>query len=297
MKRHLTARDRKKFDEEGYLIVPDALTGKQLRALNEAADTLYQKHGGDPVTGRMEIRNCVAHHPLFLEAAVHPALLSFVVGQMGPDIRIRTSELDVRPPLPRRRPNEKLGQNRRGEPEQWHIDGPSFGFPQLDGLVPIMEVRVGFFLTDLRGPESGNLCLVPGSHKWDYRHLYNDQLELPPEAIVRIQVPPGSAVIFRTGLWHCASSNYSALTRKVLYIAYTYRWIYPSDNLTQNEALLARCTPIQRQLLGGAGRTGEHILGPDPILTPRSPYWFTKPDDLPLLAWQQGREKRRSVSR
>ena len=34
---------------------------------------------------------------------------------------------------------------------------------------------------------------------------------------------------------------------------YSYRWMRPDDYLVQDEDLLARCNPIQSQLLGGAG--------------------------------------------
>ena len=110
---------------------------------------------------------------------------------------------------------------------------------------------MGYHLTDLRAPESGQLCLVPGSHQYDYRYLADPDLTIEPEKIVRVDAPPGSAVLFRTGVWHCASPNLSKITRKILYFAYTYRWIQGSDYFEQRKVLLNRCSPVQRQLLGG----------------------------------------------
>src|SRR5262245_56562303 len=108
MKR-LSPRQRRQFDDDGFLIVPDILRSKELKALNRVAEALYQQHGGAPITGRMEIRNCVAHDPLLLRMVDHPALLPVVVELLGPDIRVRTSELDVRPPLHHGSAVESLG--------------------------------------------------------------------------------------------------------------------------------------------------------------------------------------------
>ena len=155
----------------------------------------------------------------------------------------------------------------------------------------MMEVRAGYFLTDLSRENSGQLALLPGSHRYNYHSLENPALEIPPEAVYRVTVPAGSAVLFRTGVWHCATPNLSDSTRKVLYYAYTYRWIQGSDYLEQDEALLGRCNPIQRQLLGGLP-PGRHPLGANAAKTPCNSSWFTHPNDIPLLAWSHRRWRR-----
>ena len=295
MKRyHFTNSDRQLFDETGFLVVEGILGKDELRTLNDAVDQLYSEHGGDPHTGRMELRNCVAKHPQLLAIVDHHELLPAVVDLLGPDIKLRTSELDVRPPITAAMVEGKTARNRWGEPEQWHIDGPLSGYPDVNGIVPMMEVRAGYFLTDLTAANAGQLCLVPGSHRFNFHALENPGLEVPPEAIFRVEVPAGSAVLFRTGVWHCATPNLSKQTRKVLYYAYTYRWIHPSDHLEQDDDLLARCNPLQRQLLGGLP-PGRHPLGAKADTTPCSHTWFTHPDDIPLLAWSQ-RRRSQSVS-
>ena len=109
----LTQRDRRFFDQLGFLVLEGVLGKRELAQLNKVVDDLYRQCGGDPVTGRMELRNCMARHPLLLAMAEHRALLPAVVGLLGPDIKLRTSELDVRPPFGWRRwtarPAEPLG--------------------------------------------------------------------------------------------------------------------------------------------------------------------------------------------
>ncbi|HWB96380.1 MAG TPA: phytanoyl-CoA dioxygenase family protein [Bryobacteraceae bacterium] len=296
MKRYqLTASDRRLFDETGFLVLEGVLSKSELQKLNEAIDGLYADHGGDPVTGRMELRNCVAKHPLLLAMADHLTLLPTIVELLGPDIKLRTSELDVRPPITPEMVEGKNARNRWGEPEQWHIDGPLSGYPDVNGIVPMMEVRAGYFLTDLTGNDAGQLCVVPGSHRFNFHALEDPALVIPPEAIFRVEVPAGSAVLFRTGVWHCATPNLSTLTRKVLYYAYTYRWIHASDHIAQDEDVLARCNPLQRQLLGGLP-PGRDPLGDKAETTPCSHTWFTRPDDIPLLAWSQQMRSRRAKS-
>jgi ectoine hydroxylase-related dioxygenase (phytanoyl-CoA dioxygenase family) len=279
----LTPRERRQFDEAGFLVREGVLSRTELSALTRVADRLYRRYGGDAHTGRLEVRNAVAHDRLLLQMADHRTLLPAIVDLLGPDIKLRTSELDIRPPVSATAGAE-IGRHRWGEPEQWHIDGPIYGYPDVDGLLPMMEVRAGYYLTDLRSPDSGCLCLAKGSHRFDYRLLADPDFRVPASAVVRIEVPPGSAILFRTGVWHCATPNLSPRTRKVLYYAYTYRWIQSSDYFSQTAALLRRCTPIQRQLIGGVVRRTRLPLGDAP-LRPSSFYWFTRPEDIPLLGW------------
>jgi hypothetical protein len=288
MKGGLTRAQRRQFDRDGFLIRPNALSRNEVTELNRVAGRLYKEHGGDPLTGRLELRNSVAYHRALLQMVDHPALLPAIVELMGPDIKLRTSELDIRPPLRQVDPTAEIGRNRWGEPEQWHIDGPLYGYPDVDGLLPMMEVRAGYYLTDLRHPDSGCLCVFRGSHRLDYRLLAQPGFRVPSSALVRVAVPPGSAILFRTGLWHCATPNLSTLTRKVLYYAYTYRWVQSSDYFSQDARVLRQCTPIQRQLLGAVVPRKRRPLGDVPT-RPSSFYWFTRPEDIPLLAWSKSR--------
>lgn len=302
MKYGLAPEDREYFDQMGFLVAPNVLSKGAVRDLLDAVDevfrdsdrssqwgssTLYSERHEAAKSGRKELRNAVARHPLMLELASNPTTLSLVTDLLGPNIKLRTTEVDVRPPMMRPTVINEFGRGREGAPEQWHIDGPLYSFPDVDGIVPMMEVRVGFFLTDLRGPENGALCVAAGTHKLDYRLLMDPDYRVPESCKYPVRVPAGSVVIFRTGLWHCTTPNFSELTRKVLYYAYTYRWVEPSDYIQQSPDLLARCTPLQRQLLGAPITSDRHPLGEHPDKTPCSFYWFTRPEDLPIIEWRE----------
>ena len=126
MKRGLTPKQRRRFDETGFLVVENVLNPAELKTLNQAVDRIYARLGGDAETGRLEIRNCVAHDPAFLRMVDHGVLLPAIVDLMGPDIKIRTSELDVRPPLP---------------PVPYRL-GKNPGRPEIGtSTVPFMDIR------------------------------------------------------------------------------------------------------------------------------------------------------------
>jgi hypothetical protein len=101
--------------------------------------------------------------------------------------------------------------------------------------------------------------------------------------VVDLNVPAGAAVLFRTALLHCVSPNVLGRTRKCVYLAYQHRWLRPSDYFSTPAELLARCTPIQRQLLG-SGATGPLALA-DADIEPCSPYWTPGPEAVPLEGW------------
>src|SRR5215218_6060131 len=94
----LTAQERKYFDEKGFIIIKNVLSQHEINDLEIIIDKLGNKFNKDK-NGRMEIRNCVAHHPFLLNLINHQDILPIVVDLLGPNIKIRSSEVDVRSPL------------------------------------------------------------------------------------------------------------------------------------------------------------------------------------------------------
>jgi len=70
--------------------------------------------------------------------------------------------------------------------------------------------------------------------------------------------------------WHARGDNTSDVTRKVLFFAYTYRWIRPRDDLDLSASFLAGTSPTRRQLLGD----GTSAIG----------HWIPTEEDVPLRA-------------
>lgn len=76
---------------------------------------------------------------------------------------------------------------------------------------------------------------------------------------------PGDAFIFDRRLWHPRSDNRSEYTRRVIFLAYTFRWVRPRDELgidpcSERFRGLSR---VRRQLLDEpAGRLHQWGLQP-----------------------------------
>ena len=169
-----------------------------------------------------------------------------------------TSHLIMVPPNPEKR---NIG---------WHRDGgnprPSAGGPQSR-----LSLKIGYFLRDLLEPNMGSLGVVPGSHLIEDPIPWKDD-EPNPEGAVELKVHAGDAVIFENRLYHAGYPNHSDQTRVVLYYGYGYRWLKPIDYQgSMPDDVLAKCSPIGRQLLGArASHLGYHI---------------PTDEDAPLKAW------------
>ena len=293
----MTPQQEKDFEVLGYIILENFLPQEELDRLLSAVDEIAAKVRRTKGIGPDEpfsIRNALAHHDAFLDLIDHPRMLPLVVDAIGWNIQIRTSHLDYRPPYPEDLQAGKVGTGDGADKQagyqnvNWHPDLASdhiFSAPSLDGRLPFMEIKVFYVLSDLSEPNSGNLWLSPGSHKRSPQELWDMKGKLDPADAVELKLPPGAAVLWRTATWHCVGPNLSEKIRKVMHIGYHYRWLRPTDYNQQTSELIARCSPIRRQLLGALA-VGDNPLGPDPDFHPTSQYWQPGNwDDVPLRAW------------
>jgi ectoine hydroxylase-related dioxygenase (phytanoyl-CoA dioxygenase family) len=295
----MTAEQRRSWEEDGFVICEDFLSGAEVQRLLAAVDQLAAKRtselGPCPAPG-FQVRNLLATDEAFLDLVDHPRMLPLVVDAIGTDIQIRTSHLDYRPQYPEGLEpgrvgmgdgaDTKAGQRNMG----WHPDlAPQLSLPLQGGPaedhIPFMEMKVFYVLSDMRQSNCGNLWLAPGSHMRPRAALAGLQRagKQPPGAI-ELRLAPGAAVIWRTAVWHCVGPQLSPRTRTIIHIGYHHRWLRPTDYVAQDENLLSRCDPVRRQLLG-AMPPGRDPLGEDSSWAPASKFWQPDEDDVPLRAW------------
>jgi ectoine hydroxylase-related dioxygenase (phytanoyl-CoA dioxygenase family) len=283
----ISIEQQRQFDEDGFFLVEDALSPTEVDELVEVVDELYlkcRKERGLGPHDPFQVRNAVALHPRFRALIDHPKILPLVVDVLGFNIQIRTSHMDVRPPMRPDDAQKTLGARDSFFP--WHSDAPNFGWPTVEGVVPFMEMKVGLYLTDLTEHNSGAICVVRGSHRRPQRDE-RGELIIDPNDIVEVNVRPGTALVWRTALLHAVTPNLSDHARKCLYYGYNYRWIRSSDYDHQDPAVLAGCSPIQLQLLGELGTGKTNYNGDDPLIHPTSRYWRPTDEDIPLKAWAE----------
>ena len=297
----MTAEQRRSFDEQGFILIENFFNPTEfdrlLRAIDEVAERVRAEKGlseNDPFA----LRNALSHHEAFLDLIDNPRILPLVVDAIGWNIQIRTTHLDVRPPYPEGLEAGELGTGEGADHAAgyknlvWHPDlaGPYlFEAPSHDGRLPFMEIKVGYYLSDLTERNSGAICLVPGSHRRTPQELRDMNHRVPVDQFIELNVPANTALLWRTQVWHCVTPNLSNKVRKVFYVGYHYRWLRPTDYIQQDPALIERSSPIRRQLLGALD-SGTDPLGGDPFWEPSSRYWLIKNwEDVPLKAWAEER--------
>ena len=251
------------FERDGYLRIPGALEPGQVSRLLEAVDRLDAGERGRLRLSRGDMMSrfsVVRFDPAFLELVDCARAFPKVWDLLGWNIQLYISHLVVYPP-------ETWGGVQCREPV-WHQDS---GRPvlELERPAPRLSVKIAYWLTDTRGPDRGAMELIPGSHR----------LDAPPpgcddpawEGKTLLEASPGDATIFDRRLWHRHGRNTSEVVRKALFFGYSYRWLRPLDYTAMPEALLERCDPVLRQLLGD----GTTEVG-----------WYQpQPRDVPLRTW------------
>lgn len=277
----ITEEQRRCFDLDGFFLVDNALSAMEIEHVGALVDTYadqVRRTRRLPADAPVRVNNIAARHPAFRALLDHPAILPLVVDVIGTRIQLRGSNLDARPPVPVQ--DRAAGPNPADFALHWHRDEPQGGWPTVDGVVPFLELKVGYFLTDLTRPGSGSLRIIPGSHR-----LPDTDVPSREPSAVDVDVPAGTAVVFRTSLMHTVAPNHGDHTRQCLYFAYQHRWLRPSDYVSVPAQVLADSSPIQRQLLGAVDDPAHLVKDPD--VEPCSTYWTPLRADLPLQEWAE----------
>ena len=267
----LTAQQRADFDRNGFIIVRGALSPAEVEHYLALVDTVSDEFRADKnlaVGESVEIRNAISRTDDLLPLLDHPAAFPLIADILGWSIQLTTSHIFVR------EPNPDKGKAFRAI--DWHADGPNPRPERIEGPNGPVETRlyakIGYFLTDLSRPDSGNLRVVPGSHKRAAPPEIDPETG-DPRGAIQVLTNPGDAVLFENRTWHAVGPNFADHARKNIYFGYCYRWVKPIDYVTQSPELIARATPIQRQLLGHATDALSFYL-PDRYK-----------DDTPLREW------------
>ena len=258
----LTDEERKHFDEQGYLIVSDALSPGQVSALTNVVDGIHQKRVTEGFDAKKALfyPNFIPDNPLFTDLVDYEKILPKVWGILGWNIFLYHAHLIVTPPSGQEKDDKTFG---------WHQDSGRVNQEIECHPRPRLSLKVAYFLSDTSEAGRGNFWIIPGSH-------LDDTLQRPeggmgqPEGAIPVRVPPGAAVFFDRRLWHTASPNWSDVTRKILFYGYGYRWIRTKDDMTVS-SLWETSDPIRKQMLGwGVNANG---------------FFSPSDEDVPLRGW------------
>jgi ectoine hydroxylase-related dioxygenase (phytanoyl-CoA dioxygenase family) len=207
----LSEGEKRRLDEEGYLLLDGFLDGAPFAALRARLEQLFvaegEAAGGEfkQEPGCRRLANLVDKGKVFHEILSLSRPLEYVRHVLGPDIKL--SSLHARSVNP----------------------GGAGAQPLHADMSAVADER-GYWvcntiwmLNDFT-PDNGTLRLIPGSHR--YRRLPQHVLADPradhPEQIL-VTGRAGTVVVLNAHLWHAGTANHTASPRTALHAFYCRR--------------------------------------------------------------------------
>jgi hypothetical protein len=261
LEHRLTPEERAFFNDNGYLIVENALEPTQIKPLCDVVDRVDRRVRTPETRDKLlSVTNIVHEDPALVDLIDCATTFPKVWGILGWNIYLYHSHLDVTPPADAAALKWRVA---------WHQDSMRVNDELESSPRPRLSLKIGYYLTDVSRPDRGNTLIVPGSHLWDEIDCPADGVSNPAGA-EPLCVKAGSAVIIDRRIWHSRSPNLCSDTRKVVWYGYGYRWLRPKDEMSVAN-LYPRLDPVGRQILGfGLSANGTY----DPA-----------DGDVPLRAW------------
>lgn len=264
----LTDAERYRFEADGFLLVPGALSRDDVSGVRTELEGVvwgatgygYEHQAPDLLLRGGALRsvtNPLSMAPVVLDVALHPGFFPRIRDAFAGSVRLLSNEYFITPPGA----NPRLG---------WHRDATEENFPAIALGSSLLFVNCLVLLSDV-GPENGPTLAVPGSHRWGpERSLPGGWLGNPKPDGLPGNVPlcgeAGTAVFFNARLFHSQSQNRSAQERHALVFVYGYRWMraFPGFEPTPDQARSLGGTAIRDQLLGFGPAFDEPVADYEP---------------------------------
>ena len=224
-----TDAQRFTFETTGYLVLENFLkpdhVARLLAALDRAIARRRAKVAVDPEEARNTLINgeistrllyILEDDPLFLELVDWAPLMPYVKALINPMPHYHASDAI-----------HEVGSELMARKGGWHIDGNDQGYRSFGWPIPLLQLKVGYYLTDMTQPGNANLTVVPCSHKARHVPSLRDlEAQHTHAGSVQVCAPAGSAILFHNALWHTAAPYASpAHRRTMLYYAYEHPWM------------------------------------------------------------------------
>jgi ectoine hydroxylase-related dioxygenase (phytanoyl-CoA dioxygenase family) len=270
----LEPEQRRAFDEDGFLVVRNALDPETVDDLVAASDRLARAFLAKPVVldkpeyNHLDLRPGMLREEALFSLIAHSSTVPLIVQLLGPNIHLHSTALIYKRPE-----NPDASPFRRG----WHRDirmAKDLGHAG----VPRVGIKVCYCLTEFRTDATGMTLMARKTHLRP-GPLVIRQGQVDPEGVevCDLKLDAGDAFLFENRIFHTAAPNRSDRVSKVLMYGYAYRWMRPEVYLEiPDERLLERADPITRQLLGGyrdvdtppwalQGWAKRHGVAPKPV--------------------------------
>jgi ectoine hydroxylase len=235
----MTEMERFMFECFGYLLIPDVLSEAECDETLEAAKRL---HGNQPSEKFKQLGRGFETEPAIERLMDHPAVLPKVRALYGDRFVLQAAWCTVMPA--------------HGARSSWHQDGSSvYEFRDVAYPLPLLQLRASYALTDQSELNTGNMMMIPGSHRSPMllpKEVRKDVYACPIQHILRVK--RGSVLLFHNGVWHSPMPSDLDYDRYNMHFIYSPPWLRRSDREASDPAWLARTTPLRRALAGDYSR-------------------------------------------
>ena len=222
------------FCRDGIIIIENALSADEVERYLAAIQRVTAAHPKYQPGQYFSLQNFVEHDPVLASLIDHDRHVGYAYDLYGEQLKLQLSEMFMR--------TTDDGRNNR-----WHPDGArALPYGVFAPELPL-QIKVGYWLTDLPRAKMGNFVYYPGSHRHQYFDAYDTHDSVPGEQI--LCVPRGTMTIMHGSIWHRVEANASNITRQNLFLAYCPSWITSADRLTSDPEWLATLGREQRIIM------------------------------------------------
>ncbi len=267
------------FMAEGFLAFEDALSPVEVSLYLDALEELAASDTNHRPDRTFAPGNIAERGGVWADLIDHPRHVGYAYDIYGELLKLHMSQAFMRPT--------------DGSHNIWHPDGARgvpYGVfaPELP-----LQLKVGYWLTDLPRPKMGNFVYMPGSHKTQYLRGYDTHDSLPGEKVVRLRA--GTMTLMHASLWHRVEPNESDVTRKNIFYAYCPSWVCEGDRHRSSPEWLEALGREQRIIMRGYSGAYTRTKPPaddSPLFLDRDTGLASDPEADPTVALH--RQKRRT---
>lgn len=220
---------RNAYDAQGYVHIPQALHGEELKQVQTAFRLAEENN---------TLRDILNQNDCFVNLVDHPAWLPIVQAIVGDDVQLRYIRGGIV------KPNSDSGSG-------WHCDLSNIKGVYLPDSIIMTKLFV--YIEDI--PKEGAcIAFVPGSHRYEMGHPLPDidsHEAMPHHA--KMVVKAGDAVLMNGYTWHARFHNRSDQPRKVIESSYIHAWMktqFEFDDLAPHVQKQIMASHNRRQLFG-----------------------------------------------
>jgi hypothetical protein len=220
------------FSEQGYLHIPQILTGAYLHHIQNEFDKVWEQEK------RSNYPHRLLKYSTFLDLLEYPPIINRHIAVFGPQIQLLRYNMLIQ------------GPNTRANDYSWHRD---LNFPGY----PAIAINTIIYL-DPMIEERGPLRVIPKSHK-NVAAPTREASKEPMPGEVAIYANPGDVVFINASIWHTGGKNKTAGFRRAIFLYFGYWWLKRYDSEISLPASALEGASEQRLRLLGVKMPGEDL--------------------------------------